>query len=263
LTAITASAGVYRQSPSSIWLTANPLNEALSHLRADQFIVGLEHSPRADTKVRVEGFLKNYHSYAASVDRTYLIMVNTGAGFGGAEDNFSSFGVDHLVSEGTGRAVGVELLIQKKLSEIPLYGILSLTVSEARFTALDGQERPGSFDQRVLASFSGGYKFDEVWEASGRIRFATGRPYTPFNPDGSQDVDRYNAERFPSEAYVDVRVDRRWNFDAWDLVVYLDIQNITNNTSNGQVSWNAREQRVEFNEGGIGILPSIGVSAEF
>ncbi len=81
--------------------------------------------------------------------------------------------------------------------------------------------------------------------------------------DGTQDVSRYNSERFPSEAYVDVRVDRRWNFASWDLVVYLDIQNITNNKSSGSIRWNAREQKVEFNEGSIGILPTLGISAEF
>jgi len=140
---------------------------------------------------------------------------------------------------------------------------LSVTVSDARFTALDGIERPGLFDQRVLASFSGGYKFDEAWEASSRIRFATGRPYTPYNSDGTQDISRYNSERFPSEAYVDVRVDRRWNFASWDLIVYLDIQNVTNNKSSGTIRWNAREQTVEFNESSIGILPSLGISAEF
>ncbi|MBP1653988.1 MAG: TonB-dependent receptor plug [Bacteroidetes bacterium] len=262
-TALTASVGMFHQSPSSIWLTANPVNTGLSHIRADQYVVGLEHYVRADTKVRVEGFLKDYRQYAASIDRPYLIMVNTGGGYGGSEDNFSSFGIDHLMSEGTGRAAGLEFLVQKKLSEIPLYGLLSVTVSSARFTALDGVERPGLYDQRVLANFSGGYKFDESWEASSRVRFATGRPYTPFNPDGTQDVSRYNSERFPSEAYVDVRVDRRWNFASWDLVVFLDIQNITNNKASGTIRWNDREQKVEFNESSIGILPSLGVSAEF
>jgi hypothetical protein len=262
-TAVTASAGVFHQSPSSIWLTANPVNTGLSHIRADQYVVGLEHYIRADTKVRVEGFLKHYNRYAASINRPYLIMVNTGAGFEGSEDNFSSFGIDHLVSEGTGRALGLELLVQKKLSEIPLYGLLSVTLSDARFTALDGIERPGLFDQRLLVNVSGGYKFDESWEASSRVRFATGRPYTPFNPDGTQDVSMYNTERFPAGGWVDVRVDRRWNFESWDLIVYLDIQNITNNKSSGTIRWNAREQRVEFNESSIGILPTIGVSVEF
>jgi len=62
---------------------------------------------------------------------------------------------------------------------------------------------------------------------------------------------------------MDIRVDRRWNFAAWDLIAYLDIQNVYNNKYSGGVRWNAREQRVETNENAIGLLPSIGISAEF
>jgi hypothetical protein len=43
----------------------------------------------------------------------------------------------------------------------------------------------------------------------------------------------------------------------------VDIQNIYNNKFSGGVRWNAREQRPETNENGIGILPSIGITAEF
>jgi hypothetical protein len=62
---------------------------------------------------------------------------------------------------------------------------------------------------------------------------------------------------------LDVRVDRRWNFTEWDLIAYVDIQNIYNNKFAGSVRWNAREQRVETDDSAIGILPSIGISAEF
>ncbi len=79
------------------------------------------------------------------------MLANTGAGFGGTDDNFASYGLDQLVSSGYGRAYGVEFLAQKKLSEIPLYGLLSLTWGRTRFTALDGIERPGSFDQPFLS----------------------------------------------------------------------------------------------------------------
>jgi hypothetical protein len=58
-------------------------------------------------------------------------------------------------------------------------------------------------------------------------------------------------------------VDRRWNFSGWNLIAYLDIQNIYNYKNTGSVRWHARERRAELNDSSIGILPSIGVSAEF
>jgi hypothetical protein len=47
------------------------------------------------------------------------------------------------------------------------------------------------------------------------------------------------------------------------LIACVDIQNLYNYKNTGSVRWNAREQKVEMNNSSIGILPSIGVSAEF
>jgi hypothetical protein len=167
------------------------------------------------------------------------------------------------VSGGKGRAYGVELLLQKKLSDVPLYGLASVTLSRSRFTALDGVERPGAFEQKVIINLTAGYQFDERWEASMKFRFATGRPYTPFSSTGSQNVAEYNTLNVDPLHGLDIRVDRRWNFSGWNLIAYLDIQNIYNYKNTGSVRWNARERRAELNDSSIGILPSIGVSAEF
>jgi hypothetical protein len=262
-TTLSLSAGTYRQSPSSVWLAANAINSDLQAVRADQYVVSVEHLLRDDLLVRVEGYLKRYSNYPASVSRRYLVLANTGGGFGGADENFASFGLDNLVSGGTGRSAGIEFLVQKKLSDVPLYGLFSMTVNATKFKALDGVERPGTFDQRVIANVSAGYQFDERWEASMKFRFSTGAPYTPFNSNGTQNVNAYNSERMKSSHSLDVRVDRRWNFTEWDLIAYVDIQNIYNNKFAGSVRWNAREQRVETDDSAIGILPSIGISAEF
>jgi hypothetical protein len=262
LTTLTVSAGIYHQSPSYVWLATNTGNQDLTPARVDQYILGAEHLVRADLRVRLEGFTKRYSKYAASVDRRYLVLSNTGAGYGGSDDGFSSFGFDNLASEGEGRSYGVELLVQKKLSEIPLYGLVSITWANSRFTALDGVERPGSFDQRFILNFSGGYRFDERWEASLKYRFATGMPYTPFNSDGTQNVAAYNSARMADGGILDLRVDRRWNFARWNLIVYVDLQNVLNNKNSGSVRWNARDRKIE-SEDAIGILPSLGVSGEF
>jgi hypothetical protein len=263
LTSASVSAGIYRQDPSYLWLVSNPQNRNLIPARATQYIAGVEHLLDADLRLRVEMFYKAYADYPASVDRRYLVLANTGGGYGGSDENFASYGLDLLTSGGSGSSRGVELLLQKKLSDTPAYGLVSITYGRTRFAALDGVERPGTFDQEFIVNLSGGYRFDERWEASAKFRFASGAPFTPFNPDGTQNVAQYNADRTKASHSLDVRVDRRWNFAAWNLITYIDIQNIYNNKFSGYVRWNAREHRVVTNEDGIGILPSIGVSAEF
>lgn len=259
---INVSVGDYAQSPAYIWLVANPINRQLEHLRAVQWIAGVDWLLRGDTKVTLETYFKRYRNYPTSLTRPYLVLSNTGAGFGGVEDGFASFGFDPLVSVGTGRAYGIELFVQKKLSDIPCYGTLSLSYGKALTTAADGIERAGSFDQRWVVNVGGGYVFDERWELSGRFRFASGRPYTPFEPDGSQNPSRYNSVRVRANHSLDLRVDRRWHFDRWTLITSIDVQNIYNRKPVSIPRYNARTGTVE-ESAAIGILPSIGISAEF
>jgi len=257
------SVGRYSQAPSYIWLAANEQNRRLDFIDVTQYVLGIDHMVSVDAKVSMEAYVKQYSKYPASLARPYLILANTGAGYGGSEDGFSSFGLDPLVSKGSGIARGAELLVQKKLSEIPCYGTVSVSFNQSEFKAIDGAERPSSFDQRWIINIGGGYVFDEKWEISTKFRYATGRPYTPFDPDGYQSPAQYNAARIGANHSLDARVDRRWSFGTWTLVTYIDIQNIYNRKPVNIPRYNERLRRAEQDVSSIGILPSIGVSAEF
>ena len=257
------SVGKYSQTPSYIWLAANEQNRKLSFIDVTQYVAGIDYTVRSDTRVTVEAYVKQYANYPVSLARPYLVLANTGAGFGGSDDGYSSFGLDPLASKGTGLARGIELLVQKKLSEIPCYGTASVSFNQSEFKALDGVERPSSFDQRWIINLGGGYVFNEKWEISTKFRFATGRPYTPFEADGNQNPAFYNSARIGANHSLDVRVDRRWSFSNWELVTYIDIQNIYNRKPLNVPRYNERLGRSETNVASIGILPSIGVSAEF
>lgn len=256
------STGIYHQSPSYIWLSAYDSNKDLKPVRVYQYVLGYERKLRDDIRMKVEGFYKDYSNYPTSKLRPYLVLANTGAGFGGGDDNFSSFGLEPLVSSGKGFSRGVEFSMQKKASETPHYAILSVTYSESYFAGLDGIQRSGSYDQKWIVNLSAGYKFNNKWEASLKFRFATGNPYTPFNPDGTQSVVNYNSSRFEPLHSLDVRFDRRWDFKKLALITYLDVQNIYNRKASNFIRWDYRKGGVD-KQSSIGILPSIGVSLEF
>jgi hypothetical protein len=262
ITNLNASVGRYHQAPSTIWLTAQPANRSLRYVGVDQYVLGVDHLLRSDIKASLEAYYKRYTDYPASIDRPYLVLANTGAGFGGADEGFASFGVDRLTSAGAGRAHGVELFLQKKSSDIPHYGILSISYNRSEFRGLDGVYRPSSYDQRWIVNLGGGYLFSEKWEISTKFRVASGRPYTPFNPDGTQSAVLYNSKRIVANHSLDVRIDRRWMFRTWALITYLDIQNIYNRKPVDVPRYNSRTGQLD-QSGNIGILPSIGVSAEF
>lgn len=262
LATLNLSMGVYHQSPSYIWLAAIPSNKNLKAVQVNQLVLGYERNLREDIRMKLEGFYKKYSDYPASLTRPYLVLANTGAGFGGGDDNFSSFGFEPLVSEGEGDVQGIEFSMQKKSSDTPHYALLSVTYSQARFTGVDGIERAGTYDQRWIMNLTGGYIFNKKWEASVKFRFATGNPYTPFNNNGTQSVANYNTARFKEFHSLDLRIDRRWDFETWTLITYLDIQNIYNNKQANTIRWDYRKGEVD-QQSSIGLLPSIGISLEF
>ena len=255
------SAGIYRQTPALIWL-AYPGNNKLEPIQVEQFILGADYLITPSTRFKMELFSKNYNKYTTSELRNYLVLANSGSGFGGAEGNFDSFGLEKLSSRGTGTSRGIEFSVQQKATDIPLYGIASLTYSETRFKAIDGVDRVGKYNQNWIINISGGYLLGSDWIFSAKFRFASGFPYTPIHQYGTQKVSEYLTEKLPVSHSLDVRVDKIWDFAGMRLITYIDIQNIYNRKNLNGYRWDFNENKVVGREE-FGILPSIGVSLEF
>ena len=264
-TTVSASAGRYWQAPSYVWLVGDSSNgRTLQPFRADQLVLGLERLLRPDLRLQLEGYYKWYGDYPARVFRPQSVLAP--AGFEDVKSDIP-FGLEPLVSRGRGRAYGVELLLQKKLSAVPVYGLLSLSLARSQFTGLDGVARAGAFDARAIGNLLVGWRPGPKWELSGKLRVATGLPTTPFvttGPGAGQlDFSRYNAgDRLPLFHALDLRVDRRWSWRGVQLVTYLDVQNVYGRKNVSQFTWDERKQRVETDES-LGVLPSLGVNLEF
>lgn len=262
LTKLSASVGRYHQAPAYIWLVANPTNRNLKQIRNMQYILGAQRLLREDVKLSLEGYYKDYNRYPASPLQPWLVMANTGAGYGGSEEGFASFGLEPLESVGSGWARGLELFLQKRFSNSPYYGLLSVSWNESKFKGLDGVFRSSSFDQRWIVNLGGGYILNSRWEFSGRFRLATGRPYTPYDANYGKSADLYNSRRIATNHSLDLRADRRWNTGRMQLITYIDIQNIYNRPFRDIPRWNSYKQEMD-DRSSIGILPTIGISAEF
>lgn len=260
LTRLNFSTGVYHQFPSYIWLAAG--NNNLEAIKVYQYILGVSQRLTENLQIKLEGFYKDYKNYPASTLRPYLVLANTGAGYGGAEENFESFGFESLVSEGFGNAKGIELSVQKRSTGQGIYGLISATYAQTEFTGLDGIKRPSAFEQEWIFNLSGGYIFDHQWEVSFKFRYASGRPITPYNSNGTQSLSNYLTDNLPPLHTLDLRVDKRWDLGGLSLITYLDIQNIYNRSNVQNIRWDYKKMKVD-DTSSIGILPSIGISLEF
>lgn len=263
-TAVTASGGRYWQAPAYIWLAGDASNAGLEPLRADVVVLGVRRELRPDLRVQLEVYAKRYADYPARVFRPQAVLAPSGF-----EDVTTDipFGLEPLASAGRGHAEGLEFLVQKRTGITPWYGLASVSVGRSRFTGLDGVERPGSYDTRLIATVLAGWRPNSRWEVSGKVRVATGRPTTPFlvaGPDaGSPDFTRYHAgPRLPVFHAADLRVDRRWSFRRSQLVAYVDIQNVYGRANVNEFEWDARSATVQPNRS-LGVFPTIGLTLGF
>ncbi|HRE39695.1 MAG TPA: TonB-dependent receptor [Ignavibacteria bacterium] len=257
-TFVTFSYGIFRQSPSYLWIISDSENKKLKPLQSDHYVAGIEYYFSNDFKFTLEGYIKNYSNYPVSEIRPWLILANNGGDF----EQKNDFVVEKLTSLGTGNSKGIELYIQKSLTE-NFYGLISLSFFDAKYKALDGIERPSSFNNKIISTIAAGYRFGDGWEISSKFRINGGRPYTAIDAlNGFQLVSNYNSSSLPDFYKLDVRIDKRWNFSNWSLITYIDIQNVTNKKNITNYFWNKFKNEIEQNES-IGILPSIGINAKF
>jgi len=271
--AVKVSTGLYYQSPSYVWLN-NPLNKKLKALKNHMSILSWEYFFRKDTRLSVETYYKKYSDLPTGTVpgvNDYIVITNTATGYGGREDDFQSFGLFNLVSKAKGISYGAEILLEKKFSEIPFYGKLSLTLGKSEFTAGNGKKYPGQYDQRFIMNLSGGYILSDKWQFNGKFRFFTGVPYTPvyipvqnpIKPGQIQNLPQeYLSNRLAAGHHLDLRVDRFFNFENWTLIVYADVQNVYNYKIPLRPNYDFWKKKID-DESSIGLLPSIGISAEF
>jgi outer membrane receptor for ferrienterochelin and colicin len=276
--------GKHYQSPSYIELNGNPLNDALKNKYTEQYVAGVEYLIRDDTKISIEGYYKTYFDVPVSRSST-------------TPDPFDNF-QGQLVNAGKGNAIGMELFFQKKLTR-SFSSIISY--SHSKSVAKDprtGEEYNWDFDYRNVFTLVAGYKFfwqESSWfrdfkrtlfydlfswfpllpadedEISLKWRYLGGRPYTP--PTYYQEnriwqvseTDKLNTKRFPVYHRLDLRIDKRYIFESWNLVTFFDLINVYGrdnlwnyNYSKDDLNYPKKEKVLQFQ-----VFPVGGFSLEF
>ncbi|TLP81468.1 TonB-dependent receptor [Maribacter sp. ACAM166] len=202
------------------------INQNVAYTQSDHLVLGLQHYFTPSSSISFEGFYKRYEDYPVSV-RDRVSLANKGGGF-------EVLGSEPIETVGMGRAYGTELLFQQKLSN-NFYGILSYTWFYSEFTGFDTDTYlPSVWDSRHLISFVGGYKLKRNWEVSSRYRFAGRTPFLPTDLDATLenypevilDYSRLGAEKLNIFSQLDIRIDKKWNFEKFALNFFFEVQNI-------------------------------------
>ena len=243
-TKLNLAVGKQSQSPVYIQLTEHPQNSDLDFKETRQAVLGLEHLFREDVRATLEFFYKDYAKVPMAVSS--LTPDPWDASYG------------RMVNKGKGYAKGVEFFIQKKLSTQLHYTVsYAYTISKA-YDPRYQEYYNWDYDYRHIFTFISGVKFNlfqHAWyqrfsktlfckvfgfflpladqvDASIRWRYLGGRPYTEpvYYPQLRQWITdenvRFNRNRYPVYHRLDLRLDRRYMFDGWNIVTYFDIMNV-------------------------------------
>jgi hypothetical protein len=171
---------------------------------------------------------------------------------------------------GTGRVYGFELLARRNLTD-RLFGWVAYTFSRSqRRDRPDGPLRLFDNDQTHVLTAIASYKLTANWEIGARFRFSSGNPLTPITGAVRDDVTDVfipvyggvNSQRLPHFHQLDIRVDRNFIFEKWNLNVYLDLTNAYNNPAEEGILYNYNYSESAFLEG-LPILPIIGAKGNF
>ena len=260
-TTATAAAGLYEQTLPLWLLVQHPNNRWLDNQQANHYVVGLRRRLTPSMLFSVEGYRKDYRRLPLDPDDPTVLVV----------DQFADYRTPvpgRLVGGGEARSTGIEGLVQKKLAR-DVYGLVSYGYTASRYRDLTGVQRNRTFDSRHVAAIVLGYRPSDRLEYSGRWQYASGRPYTPFDPVLSSEAgvgiirrDRVNADRFPAYHRLDLRLDHRMQFGTFNVISFVSVLNVYNRDNPFQYYWDADDERARrVNQWGF--IPVGGFELEF
>lgn len=245
------------------------LNLGLS--KSLQMVAGYRHSFSQNLHGKAEAYFQHLYqmpvSHAKDTGAGVYSIANTGADFG-----FNA--VDSTVAKGTGRNYGIELSLEKNLSQ-GYYFLTNVSLFRSTYVGGDGVKRSTAFDLGHVVNVLAGKEFhlDEdnrrLISADIKITHMGGRKYIPIDVVASQ---RDNKTRYDyAHAYeprvkdyfrTDVKVTYQVNRPKANHQFFIAADNVLNTQNVFTKEWNNRTQQVQTYYQ-MGVFPYLGYRVQF
>jgi hypothetical protein len=261
-TILHGSTGIFYQQIPMILLAQQDAFKKLRDPVSRHYILGLSQFLSDDIRFNIEVYQKSYNHFPLDPTQPSLFIMD--------QPVYEGFYLNHstLVDEGTAYSRGIELMLQKKMSD-KLYGTASTTWFRSRYRDAAGLRRNRAYDNRYMASVDLGFKPTPSIEISARWISSGGMPYTPYNWESSRDnqagiiqTDAIHTGRLKAYHGLHVRLEHRANFAQSNLTAYLEIWNVLNRENLDTYDWNDRANS-DMAGSGIERAPILGFEFEF
>lgn len=244
-------------------------NLDLDLVRSDHYVLGYDLRPGYGWRAKVEAYYQDISQAAVEARPSSYSSLTEGAEFSFSIDKFG------LVSEGTGYNAGLELTIEKFLSD-GWYGLATGSIFQAKYKGSDGYERNSPFNNGYVFNVLGGREF-KVGEGSNvfftdmRLSTSGGRRYTPVDLEASRiagyqilEDDLAFSQQYEAYFRMDLKFGMKLNSIRKKLShqFYIDLQNVTNNKNVFVRQYNRLTNNVDqVNQ--LGIFPDFGYKLQF
>lgn len=251
--ALNFATGIYRQPPASFILALTPANRSLQAQQAIHAIAGFAWQVREDTRVNVEAYQKNYDDLLIQPTRSLPQFFNSG----------------------TSQVRGIEVTAQKALSgRFAGQAAYAYTFARRKLTA-DGTSFPSEVTRPHQLTLIGitQVKFFGRWSLAARLRAASGLAYSRLTPvtyttpvrvtlfELLNPADRH-ALRLPNFRQLDLRAERRFDFNRWSFSPYVDLFNLTKRVNIVDVNYRFGSSTPGFWREKT-LIPIVGARIEF
>ncbi len=246
---VSATAGVFYQSPRLLVRAANPENFAIENERITHVSVGFERFFGPDWSLLVEPYYQWMDNLVVEPERTSGRVTN----------------------DGEGTNLGVDVVLSRRFED-GWFGNVVYAYNNARIDDNDGLGTyDADFNREHFFSIGGSWEISQRWKLGARWKWATGRPTDAFiiNDDvlGAGQPLRYskeligqNALRLDDSHGLNIRVDYRRPLGPVDLVTFLDVINVYGGPGGGSQEFDPRRGVIVADEGEA--FPIIGLIFE-
>jgi TonB-dependent Receptor Plug Domain len=246
---VSATAGVFYQSPRFLVRAANPANFGIKNERVTHLSVGLEQYLGRNWSLLVEPYYQRLDNLVVEQERTSGRVTNDGVG--------SNLGLDVVLS---------------RRNASGWFGSVVYAFNKARINDKDGfGDYDADFNRKHFFSIGGSWQINERWKAGARWKWASGRPTDDFTINSdvlgpgqparySKQLTRPNALRLDNLHSLNFRIDYRRNLGPVDLVGFLDVINLYGGPSGGSREFDPRRGVNVADQGEA--LPIIGLILE-
>jgi hypothetical protein len=259
------SYGRHSQTEPLSFYFAHPENRDLDLAKADHFVAGYRRLINSNFMVNVETYYQWLSNVPVTPDSSFS-MLNL---------DLNWFFDDPLINEGVGRNYGVELTLERYLSN-GWYGLLTGSIFNSEYKGGDGIWRSTRFDRGYSFVLLGGREWEfrggdrvRFLSLNGRVTVMGGERYSPVDMQRSHterevfyDETRAFSQREPNVLYADVTIEYRKNRQNISTVWSLQMINVTGYQEFYGYRYNLRENTIEEERATI-IIPNLSYKIEF